>query len=212
MEVVELEINYIEMVDHFCNIMNDITKIQSEITGWKWREKSKPDNELLKRAEKDNSACYWSFDRGYYRAQDVKKLIEFKDEPDFPCYALSNIRDAKARIENFLEDSCLTYPDYDLNKYDSILEDYYNKEMLVYQDASSKYTHLTYLRTNINLGICHDIDHCYELLNEDCLNNLCNKEEQYLILDEIVKLVKQLYGFKPPKLKDDNFVKYERWK
>ena len=99
MEVVELEINYIEMVDHFCNIMNDITNIQSEITGWKWREKSKPDNELLKRAEKDNSACCWSFDRGYYRAQDVKKLIEFKDEPDFPCYALSNIRDAKARIE-----------------------------------------------------------------------------------------------------------------
>lgn len=44
MEVVELEINYIEMVDHFCNIMNDITNIQSEITGWKWREKSKPDN------------------------------------------------------------------------------------------------------------------------------------------------------------------------
>lgn len=77
--------------------------------------------------------------------------------------------------------------------------------------ATMKYTHIEYLRTNINLGICHDIDHCYELLSSDCLSEVLDKEKNFEILDEIVKLVKQLSGFKAPDDKKSSYVYFNRW-
>ena len=203
-----MEINYIEMVQYFCDIINDISRVQGDIEYWKWHEKEEPSEELMKKAKQDSSDCYWSFERAFDRARDVAKLIEFKDEPDFPSFALSNLNNTKSRIEGFLKDALLDYPDYDLNKYDDILVDYY-KTMPDYEDAVMKYTHIEYLRTNVNLGLCHDIDHHYTLLAEKHFDDV--REENYAILDEIVKLVKQLYGFKPPTDKKDNFLKYERW-
>lgn len=102
----------------------------------------------------------------------------------------------------------LEYPKYDLNKYDNILEDYYNN-LDFNEDACNKYLHITYLRSNINYGICGDIDHCYELYLSKNFDDI--REENYQILDEIVVLVKKLYGFKEPD-KDDKSIKYERWR
>ena len=45
------------------------------------------------------------------------------------------------------------------------------------------------------MGICQDIDHCYDLLSSDYLSDVHDREN-FQILDEIVKLIKQLYGFK----------------
>ncbi len=202
------DINYIEIAEFFMDIINDIHKQQNEITGWKWREQEKPSDELLKQAEQDHSDCYWSFDRAFDRARDVISLIDFKDEPDFSYFAISNLRNTKSRIENFLKDALLKYPDYQLDKYDDILEDYYNT-MEHYEDAVMKYTNIDYLRTNVNLGICHDVDHHYTLLAEKYFDDI--REENYAILDKIVELVKQLYGFKAPIDKSDRFVRYDRW-
>ena len=86
--------------------------------------------------------------------------------------------------------------------------DYY--DTLEYDDgAVSKYTYLTYLRTNINLALCHDIDDQYDLLNKKCFDDI--REENYQILDEIVELVKKLYGFKVPSDEEDKYLN-ERWK
>lgn len=204
-----MEINYVEMVDYFCDIINSISRVQNDITGWKYREKAEPSQELIKKAEKDSSDCYWSFDRAYYRARDVAELIDLKDEPDFASFALANLNNTKSRIEGFLKDAELDYPDYDLNKYDDILVDYY-KSMHEYSGAVMKYVHIGYLRSAINLGLCHEIDNCYTLSAEKYFDDNV-REVNYAILDEIVQLVKKLYGFKPPIDKKDYFVRYDRW-
>ncbi|MBO5476385.1 MAG: hypothetical protein J6A15_01360 [Clostridia bacterium] len=200
-------IDYCEIAQYYMDIINDIGNMQNKITGWKWREEPEPSEELLKKAKKDSSDCYWSFERAFDRAKDVQELIEFANEPDFATYALGNLRNTKSRIEGFLEDACLTYPEYDLNKYDNILEDFYNA-MEHYEGATSKYYNINYIRTNINLGICHDVDHHYSLLS-DFDDEIREKDTK--ILDEIVELVKQLYGFKAPTDKKSNFVNYYRW-
>ena len=203
-----VEIDYVEMAEFFMDIINDISKKQNEITGWKWRETQKPSDKLLKAAKKDYYDAYASFDRAYYRARDVIDLIEFKDESDFASFALANLNNTKSRIEHFLEKALLEYPDYQLNRYDSILKDYYSK-MDYCDGAVSKYTNIHYLRTNVNLAICHNIDHQYTLLAKKHFDDV--RSENYAILDEIVKLVKQLYGFKAPEDKSHNFISYERW-
>lgn len=203
-----LKINYSDMVNYYKDIINDIHNVQSKISNWKWRDEPEPSKELLESADKDYIDCYASFDRAYYRLIDVIELIEFENESDFKYYALNNIRDAKYRIKHFLEDAQLKYPKYNLDKYDNILEEYYNK-LEFNEDAYDKYLYITYLRSNINLGICHNINHCYELYSDKHFDDI--REENYRILDEIVTLVKQLYGFKEP-CKNDNSIKYERWK
>ena len=200
-------IDYREIAEYYMDIISDIKKVQDKVTGWKWREEPKPSEEMLKKAKEDNSSCYWSFERAFDRANDVISLIDLKDEPDFATYALGNLRNTKSRIAHFLQDACLTYPDYDLNKYDNILEDFYNK-MEHHEGATSKYYSINYIRVNINLGICHDIDHHYLLLN-DFDDEI--KEKDMKTLDKIVELVKQLYGFKAPTDKKDRFVSYYRW-
>ena len=205
-----MKIDYIEIADYFCSIINGISEVQSKITCWKWSEEPEPTVDLLNKAKNDNSNCYWSFERAFNRAKNVKRLIEFENEPDFASFALDNLRNTQSRIEHFLKDSELEYPDYDLHKYDYILKDYYEK-MYYYDNATMKYTHIEYLRTNINLGICHDIDHCYELLSSDHLSDVQDREKNFQILDEIVKLVKQLYGFKAPADRKNNYINYNRW-
>ena len=207
-EDMDFDIDYIEIANYFMDIINDIHKIQNKITKWKWRDEPQPSEELLKKAKEDYSSYYWSFDRAYDRAKDVIDLIEFKNETDFAYFALSNLNNTKARIEGFLKDALLEYPNYNLNKYDNILKDYYNK-MDSYEDAVMKYTNIDYIRTNVNLGLCHDIDHQYDLLSAKYFDGI--REENYKILDEIVALVKQLYGFKPPTDKKDTFIRYDRW-
>lgn len=197
-----VNINYMEMANYYQDIISDIKDVQSKISNWKWKDEPEPSEELLKKADKDYIDCYASFDRAYYRLGDVENLIDFENESDFKCYALNNIRDAKYRIEHFLEDARLEYPKYDLNKYDSILEDYYNN-IDFNENAYDKYLNITYLRTNINLGICYDIDHCYELFDDDLTYD---KQKNYKILNQIVELVKQLDGFQ---FKDQ---KHDRWK
>ena len=205
----DLTIDYITIAEFFIDVITDIHDCQYEITGWKWRENSvKPSEELLQKANKDYDRCYWSFERAYDRARDVICLIDLKDEPDFPTFALSNLRNTRARIKDFLEDALLDYPDYQLNKYDDILEDLYN-EMEHYHGAVDKYTHITYIRTNVNLGLCHNIDHYYELLAEKYFDGV--RDENHRILEEIVRLIKQLYGFKPPKDKSDMYTSFDRW-
>lgn len=142
------------------------------------------------------------------RARDVISLIDFKDEPDFCTFALSTLRNTRARIKGFLEDALLDYPDYELNKYDNILDDYYN-DMDYYESAVDKYTHIMYIRTNVNLGLCYDIDHYYELLSEKYFDEV--RDENYRILDEIVSLIKNLYGFKAPEDQSGNFINNSRW-
>ena len=200
-----MKINYLEMVDYYKNIIDNIRSIQGKIINWKWNGESEPSEELLENANKDSMDCYASFDRAYYRLCDVMELIEFEDEPDFQAYALENIRGAKYRIKHFLDDAKLEYPKYDLNQYDDILEDYYDN-MDFNENAYDKYLNITYLRSNINLGICHDIDYCYELYASKHFDDI--REENYRILDEIVVLVKKLYGFKEPSKGD---IINERW-
>ena len=202
-----MKINYSDMVDYYKYIINNIHRVQGKILNYKWNDEPEPAEELYENADKDYMDCYASFDRAYYRLSDVENLIEFENESDFKYYALNNIRDAKYRIKHFLEDTRLEYPKYDLNKYDTILEDYYNN-LDFNEDACNKYLYITYLRSNINYGICSDIDHCYELYSSKNFDDI--REENYQILDEIVVLVKKLYGFKEPD-KDDKSIKYERW-
>ena len=205
----ELTVDYITIAKFFIDVINDIHDCQNEITCWKWRENPvRPSDELLQKANKDHNECYWSFQRAYYRAEDVISLIDLKDEPDFPTFALSNLRNVRARIKGFLKDSELDYPDYELSKYDDILDDFFN-DMKHYPNAVDKYTHIIYVRSNVNLGLCHDIDHLYDLLAEKYFEEV--RDENYRILDEIVRLIKQLYGFKPPKDKSDTYISHVRW-
>ena len=48
-----MKIDYIEMVDYFCAIINDIQKVQEKITDWKQYEEPEPIEELLKKAKND---------------------------------------------------------------------------------------------------------------------------------------------------------------
>lgn len=195
-------INYMEMANYYKDIINDISRVQGKISNWKWNDEPEPSEELLKKADKDYMDCYASFDRAYYRLADVENLIEFENKSDFKYYALNNIRDAKYRIEHFLDNAQLKYPKYDLNKYDNILEEYYSK-LDFNENAYDKYLNINYLRSNINHGICHDIDHCYQLFDDDLTYD---KQKNYKILNQIVELVKQLDGFR---FEDQ---KHDRWK
>ncbi len=92
-----------------------------------------------------------------------------------------------------------------------VLDKIYYEKMNYDDNATMKYTYIEYLRTNINLGICHDIDHCYKLLSSNYLSDVQYREKNFQILDEIVKLVKQLYGFKAPTNKKSSYINFNRW-
>lgn len=98
--------------------------MQGKIINWKWHEEPEPTEDLLKKAKNDKYNCHASFDRAFYRARDVKNLIDFENEVDFASFALNNLRDTESRIKYFLKECELEYPDYDLHKYDNILIDY----------------------------------------------------------------------------------------
>lgn len=204
----ELTIDYISIANFFIDVINDIYKRHREIIGWKWIENLvKPSEELLQKATNDQNMCYWSFERVNGRANDVISLIDLKDEPDFCTFALSTLRNTRARIKGFLEDALLDYPDYELDMYNEILDDYYNN-MDYYEDAVDKYTHIMYIRSTVNLGLCHNIDHYYDLLSEKYFNEV--RDENYRILDEIVSLIKKLHCFKAPEDKNAA-INYARW-
>lgn len=202
-------INYLQLVDFFTDIINDIQKKQYDIIGWSWKENPvRPSEELLEKAKSDQSNFNITLDKALDLLRDVRELNDLQFQNDFEPFALSNLRNAKSRIEDVLESGQLDYPDYDLDKYDHIIEEFYD---LMHYDESSvnKYRHIIYLRTQVNLGLCHDIDNIYELLNEKYFEDF--KDSNISILDEIVELVKQLHGFIPPRDKEDKFVNYYRW-
>lgn len=204
-----MKINYIQLVDFFTDIINDIRKKQYEITGFYWKKNSvRPSEELLEKARSDELSFDITLDKAFDLLRDVKELIDLQNQNDFESFALSNLRNAKLRIENVLKNGELDYPDYDLDKYDHILEDFYHY-MNYCESSVDKYRHITYLRTQVNLGLCHDIDNIYELLNEKYFEDF--KDSNVSILDEIVELIKQLHGFIPPTDKEDKFVNYYRW-
>lgn len=203
-----MRINYIQLVDFFIDIINDIHKTQYEITGWRWKENPvRPSEELLKKAKSDESTFDITLDKAFDLLRDVKELIDLQNQNDFESFALSNLRNAKSRIKDVLEKGQLDYLDYDLDKYDHILEDFY-RYMNYSESSVDKYRHIIYLRTQVNLGLCHDIDNIYELLYGKYFKDY---KDSISILDEIVELVKQLHGFVPPTDKEDKFVNYYRW-
>lgn len=188
---------YLEMSEYFCRMINEIHDKQFDIY---YTNKDKYDNEYVKNAKKDHDDYYWSFDRAYDRAYQVKELIEFANETDFEYLALMNLSNTKHRIESLVEEEHeLNYDEFDTHKYDDILIDYWKEVQNRPQeyDIWKKYSHITYRRTNVNLGLIHDIRHHRHLVQDSIDFTQTEKEAELMLIDKIENLIKQLYDYMP---------------
>ena len=207
----ENNINYEMIVKHFLNIINKIEKTQNDILYYKYKEISyTPTEKEIKKAKKDKDDCYWSFERAYDRAHMILKLLNYCDEKDFDCFALHNLNNTRSRINNFLKNAQLSYPNicYETGKYDDIIIDYYNDIKDDYPDAVDKYFNLNYRQSACNLGIVHEIDSYYNLILKS--KDKYFEEDSKIIL-EMIELTKKLSDFKAPTNKKDNYINYGRW-
>ena len=185
------------MADYFCQMIKDINKKQFDIY---YTNKDKYDEKFVKKAKKDYDGYYWSFERAYDRAHQVKELIEFADNSDFEYLALMNLSNAKHCIEGLGEkEHELTYDEFNTHKYDDILIDYWKKvrEKPQEYDIWKKYSHIDYRRNNINLGLIDDIQYHRHLVQDSIDFTDEEKEKELLIIDRIEELIKQLNDYIP---------------
>ena len=176
------KIDYETMAKHYLSICSKISNTAYEAQK---NDKTKED------AKKDYDDMYWSFDRAKSRANDVLEMKKWWNEPDFEHYGLEQLSSARYRIEHFLDDCRLAYPDccYTYDKYDNIIIDYYEPIRLSrdpdHETAWNKYYKLNHKRIMINLGLKHDIKDAYSYVDED----------ERWIIDKMMDLFKQLTGY-----------------
>ena len=134
---------------------------------------------------------YWSFDRAISRANDVLAMHKYWNEPDFEHYGLEQLSSTRHRIEGFLDDCLLNYPDccYTFDKYDDIIIDYYKPIRLEggqeHHEKWEKYYKLNHKRVMINYGLVHELNEAYNYVNGD----------EKSIIDEMMELCKKLDGY-----------------
>ena len=173
-------IDYETIADFYLKICSTISKTIYE---------ARKDEATKEAADTDFDNMYGSFERAKSRAHDVLKLKKYYTEPDFEYYGLEQLSSTRHRIEHFLEDSLLTYPDYcyTFNKYDDIIIDYYKPIRLKgeHHESWEKYYKLNYKRVMINYGLIHDLKEAYDYVDED----------EKPVIDEMMRLCKKLDGY-----------------
>ncbi|WP_405285931.1 hypothetical protein [Methanobrevibacter sp.] len=176
------------MIDYE-NIAKFYLKICSTIS--KTIYESKKNEETQEDAKKDFDSMYWSFDRATSRANDVLEMHKYWNEHDFEHYGLEQLSSTRHRIEHFLDDCLLNYPDccYTFDKYDDIIIDYYKPIRLEggqeHHEKWKKYYNLNHKRVMINYGLVHELNEAYNYVNGD----------EKSIIDEMMELCKKLDGY-----------------
>lgn len=175
-------IDYKSIAEFYLKICSTISKTIYEAEK---NEETKDD------AKKDFDSMYWSFDRAKSRAHDVLKMHKYWNEKDFEDYGLEQLSSTRHRIEHFLDDCLLTYPDccYTFDKYDDIIITYYKPIRLKggqeHHENWEKYYKLNHKRVMINYGLVRELKNAYDYV----------KDDEKPLIDEMMKLCVQLEGY-----------------